>query len=133
MAVKLQFGQEVAERDAKERAGGECQCTCDPPLLTGCARAEWIGYQAEIKHEDPDGNREREESVDCMPPRQVPTAASHEHADCHRVEWFVQNDYQERAETGEPGPACFALNGRCKRNAVQHAVERQAQRGATPG
>ncbi len=129
VAVELKLREQVAERDAQERARGEGQCATDQPRVL-------LGRSPGRGHEENRSQRhdQREEAVDDMTRRGRPPAHDHHRPQRHRVERLMEEDGEERPQPGGTG-RCGAIgqrDGRGQRYARHEAVQCQTHGGAGP-
>lgn len=116
MRVKLDFGEEIARCNAQETSGGKRQRCAEE--RTGL-RSRLAKAEKKQEHSNRDG--QREDAVDDMTGVLRPPVCRHQGADGHRVEWFVEQDDEERTEAFQDSflAARFGLNTRRQRQPVQ--------------
>lgn len=129
--MELDFGEKIAGGNAEKGASCKSQGRSDEKLAM-------VGklIEAEVEQTRSDRNSEGEEGIDPMAGGLGPSAAGHESADGHCIEWLVEDDDEEGAETQQP-IAMFSLSTRMQTGSegdtIGQGMHGEAQGGAAPG
>lgn len=127
VVVELQFWQQIAQRNTQKGSRRKGQGVGQSRSTISFA------HQAKAKNQNPQGNRQREQAINHMPPGERPATVSHQRGNRHRIKRLVQHDNQECAEPGKSHRLMPVGDAGRQGNSFDHTMERESQGRAAPG